>query len=124
MVASRLRYEERGNAKVASLVGDEPALQSEQDAVDLVGNVSFAGATGLLLEAGQLAPEFFDLKSGFAGAVLQKFINYRVKLAVLLPHEAEFEGAFGAFVSESHEGSNVAFLSDRGQALAWLASLL
>lgn len=122
LVADRLRFEEHAGEQVASLVGAELAVSTEQDAVDLIGNASFAGARGLLLEAGQLAPEFFDLTSGLAGAVLQKAINYRLKLAVLLPTAKERGGALSAFINESNEGNHVRFLSDRGAALDWLAS--
>src|SRR6187549_3674319 len=36
---------------------------------------------GLLIDESQLGPDFFDLRTGLAGEVLQKFTNYRVRLA-------------------------------------------
>ena len=42
------------------------------------------GAEGLILTENDLAPEFFDLRSGLAGELFQKFVNYRLRLAVVL----------------------------------------
>ena len=35
-----------------------------------------------MLDEKDLSPDFFDLKTGLAGQVLQKFVSYRTKLAV------------------------------------------
>src|SRR5580698_8133090 len=60
-----------------------PCLCKPQDAVDIIGNALHSGAGWVLLPAVRLADEFFDLTSGLAGDALQKFANYRVKLAIV-----------------------------------------
>lgn len=39
---------------------------------------------GLVVKEEDLSPIFFDLRSGVAGELLQKFVNYRVPLALVV----------------------------------------
>ena len=54
----------------------------------------------------------FDLRSGVAGEIAQKFVNYRLKLAIvgdLIDHLARSE-ALRAFVRESNRGRQLWFV--------------
>lgn len=104
-----------GGATVAELVAG--VVATERDATDLVGNASFAGVDGVLLRTDQLAPEFFDLSTGLAGAVLQKFATYRLWLLVVGPLPRRPSESMSAFMAESNRGSHVAFVPDRETAL-------
>ena len=120
MALGELRYEEVGDKRIAYVDGGGVAVADLQDAIDLVGNAAFAGADGVVLESDQLPPEFIDLSSGFAGEVLQKFVNYRVRLAVVGAPPARTSEALAAFMRESNAGSAVRFLPDHAAARAWL----
>lgn len=87
-------------------------VASEQDALDLIGEAMGAGADLVALPVGQLAPEFFTLRSGLAGAVAQKFVNYRIRLAVL-GDLVSGSDALADFVRESNRGDQLWFLPDR-----------
>ncbi len=115
----RLETFEVGDVTVAELVEGE--VTSERDAIDLVGNASFQGADVVLVAAHRLPEEFFDLSSGLAGAALQKFSNYRLRLVVVGEFEGRGSESLQAFIRESNRGGNVAFVSDREAALAWIA---
>jgi len=96
-------------------------VMNERDATDLVGNASFLAADYVLLTTSQLAPEFFDLSSGLAGVVTQKFANYRLGLVVIGPPPSVVSESFEAFMIESNRGSSLAFVPDREAALRRLA---
>ena len=49
---------------------------------------------GLLLSEGDLAPSFYDLKSGLAGELFQKFVSYRVPLALVVKEPAVYGERF------------------------------
>jgi hypothetical protein len=49
-------------------------IRSLGDISDALG--ACLGAEGLILTEGDLAPAFFDLRSGLAGELFQKFTNY------------------------------------------------
>jgi len=50
------------------------------DMLDLMAN---AHANAIILRREQFAPEFFDLKTGLAGEILQKFSTYDKRLAIV-----------------------------------------
>ena len=98
----------------------EGVISSERDATDVVGNASFLGADRVLLRAEQLAPEFYDLSSGLAGAVMQKFSTYRVGLIVVGYDSSAASDSLLALIRESNRGSTVWFVADTHTALSRL----
>lgn len=76
---------------------------------------------GLLLDEAHLAPEFFDLRSGLAGEVLQKFTNYRARLAIVVSDPAAYGSRFGELVYEHRTHSAVRFFDSEQAARRWLA---
>jgi len=59
------------------------SIRSFKDIPDAVG--SCIGAAGLILTEDDLSQEFFDLSTGLAGELFQKFINYKLRVAIVLP---------------------------------------
>ncbi|KAA6304392.1 hypothetical protein EZS27_043961, partial [termite gut metagenome] len=51
--------------------------------MDLLGNLYYQGFDKIVVQEKNITPEFFDLKSGMAGEILQKFSTYRVRLAIV-----------------------------------------
>ena len=47
-----------------------------QDALDIMVNAYYEGAESLILYEMNLGPEFFELRTGVAGEIMQKFANY------------------------------------------------
>ena len=76
---------------------------------------------GLVLDEKDLAAEFFDLRTGFAGEVLQKFTNYRARLAVLVADANAYGGRFSELVYEHRNHSAVRFFASAQLARQWLA---
>lgn len=94
---------------------------SERDATDLIGNATFSGASHLLVDAGRLSADFFDLSSGLAGAVVQKAANYRVCLVVIGYDASDASESLLALIRESNRGSTIWFVGDKDEALARIA---
>lgn len=115
-VEPNLEYTQLERFVVAELIGG--TVQTERDATDLVGNASFGGATHALLSADQLAPEFFDLSTGLAGAIMQKFATYRLVLVVSGFDASSASDSLRALMVESNRGSVAWFVADREEALA------
>lgn len=109
-----------GDARVATVALGGAVLAEVRDALDLVGTAAFSGVELIVLAVDQLAPEFFDLKSGLAGEVIQKFVNYRVRLAIVGEIGGDVSEALRAFIVESNRGRHVAFVTDLQSALAAL----
>lgn len=58
------------------------------------------GLDGLLLTEADLSPEFFRLGSGVAGEAFQKFTNYRLCVALVLPDFAAHGERFAELALE------------------------
>ena len=72
-----------GGLRVAVCAADGPVLARETDINDFIGEVWGLEAEWLALPVSRLSPDFFVLKTGLAGATTQKFVNYRIGLAII-----------------------------------------
>ncbi|TDC59673.1 DUF4180 domain-containing protein [Micromonospora sp. KC207] len=92
---------------------DGPLVATEQDALDLIG-AAFLSATVVAVPASRLSEEFFSLGTRFAGEVMQKFVNYRLRLAVIgdVSGHLAASPALRALVHESNRADHVWFLPD------------
>ncbi len=89
-------------------------IASEADGLDLIGTAAWQGATLVILPANRLSSDFFQLRTGLAGAITQKFVQYQVRLAVtgdISDHLGD-SNALRDFVRESNRGQNLWFLAD------------
>lgn len=93
---------------------DGPLLGSERDAADLVGETLGADARLIVIPVRRLSAGFFELRTRLAGEMLQKFVNYRRRVAILGDISAQVEGsdALRDFVRESNRGQWVWFVPD------------
>ena len=98
---------------------DEFLLGNERDTVDLIGFCGEHEATGILLYPINVSPDFFDLKTGFLGMVLQKFVNYHLKAALVLSREF-VRGRFKEFATESNRSNHFRTFCSREDAEKWL----
>ena len=94
-------------------------IRSRDDIADALAASIDRG--GLLLDESDIAAEFFDLKSGFAGDVLQKFTNYRARLAIVLFDESAHGSRFSELVYEHRTHPCVRFFESAQDARRWLA---
>lgn len=108
------------DARAAKVELGGALIASVRDALDIVGTAAFCGFELVVLEADQLTSEFFDLRSGLAGEIAQKFVNYRVRLAVVGDFAAFDSEALAAYIRESNRGGHVAFVGGEDAALATL----
>jgi hypothetical protein len=87
-------------------------------AAALEGSVS---PEGLVLSEEDLGPDFYDLKTGLAGELFQKVVNYRGRLAIVIRDPRAYGDRFGELAHEHRRHARVRFFDDRAQALQWLA---
>ncbi len=112
----RLRYMEYAAAGMP--------LNSEKDAVDLISGCFENKIHYIVLHAQALSDDFFKLRTGVAGMILQKFINYRVKVAVVLENDEKVKGKFKELLSESNKGSDFRTFFSTAEAERWFDSFI
>ncbi|SCL23101.1 protein of unknown function [Micromonospora pallida] len=105
--------QERAGVQVLVCDPDGPPLVTTQDALDLIG-AAFLGAEVVAVPASRLDDDFFALGTRFAGEVMQKFVNYRLRLVVLgdISRHLAASAALRALVHESNQADHVWFLPD------------
>jgi hypothetical protein len=107
--------EENGTG-LAQIESDELVIHSVQDALDLMANCGYQGADKIILHERNLTPAFFDLKTGVAGEILQKFSNYNVFLAIVGDF-AKYPGtSLRDFIYESNKTGRIYFVSTAEEA--------
>jgi len=74
----------------------------------------------IIVHEQNLGKDFFDLGSGLAGAILQKFSNYRVRLAVVGNFDRYESKRLQEFILESNQGRQVNFVKNVSEALETL----
>ena len=91
-------------------------IANDRDAVDAIAEAHYAHEADTVVVPVELLPaEFFQLSSGVAGAIVQKFVNYRMRLIVLgdvSAHEAA-STSFRDWVREANRGRELRFVPDQ-----------
>lgn len=91
----------------------DTAVMDERGAVDLISQAVYDhDASWVALEADLLGDEFFDLRTGRAGAITQKFVQYGVGFAVVgdLTDRLARSKPLRDWVRESNRGRSVLFV--------------
>ena len=98
-------------------------IEDASSALDLLATVRYeTDCDRMVIEKSAVAEAFFKLSTGLAGEVLQKFINYRMKLAIVGDFSVYTSKPLKDFIYESNSGRDIFFVATREEALLKLAS--
>lgn len=103
---------------IAELEKGKATISSAGDMLDIMGDIGYRGCSKLIVHAGDLSIDFFDLRTGLAGEVLQKFSNYRMRLFIVGDFSHLKSSSWRDFIRESNRGKTVNFLSSVDEAIA------
>lgn len=109
--------------KILFVPADGPLLDATT-VNDLLSDAWSAEADLVAVPIERLADGFLDLSTRIAGEVIQKFTNYRMRLAFIgdISARTETSRSLRDFVYESNKGQQVWFLNDRAALDARLAA--
>jgi hypothetical protein len=96
---------------IAEITSDAILLTQAQDALELAMNCSYQGADAIIVHESNVIPAFFDLRTGIAGEVLQKFSLYRIRLAIVGDFSKHTSNSLQAFITESNRTGFILFVS-------------
>lgn len=114
---------ERRGVPILVCAEDGPPIATAQDALDVMVG-AFSRADVVAVPAARLDERFFTLRTGLAGEVMQKFVNYRMRLAVVGDISAYVAAstALRDLVVESNRGGHVWFVADLDELDTHLAA--
>lgn len=110
-------------AGVHYLEGPPGKLMRKVEDANLVVEACFsARIRSALLYASNMTAGFFDLSSGEAGAILQKFRTYGIRVALVCPAgNVHFSSRFGELMAEENRLPHFRFFESVEAAREWLA---
>jgi len=95
------------------------AVKTPSDISDVIS--ACIGKYGLILTPDDLSPEFFDLRTGLAGELFQKCVNYRVRIAIIVPDPNAYGDRFSELAYEHQSHDVVRIVPSEDNARAWLS---
>ena len=115
---------EVGGRNIAVVSSNEILIGDVQSALDFMATVQYeADCNRIIINKSLLSESFFDLKTRLAGEILQKFINYRVKVAIIGDFSVYSSQSLKDFIYESNSGNDIFFLPTEQQAIEKLSML-
>ncbi len=93
-------------------------IQTESDALDAIGKAG--RSRRLLLTESDVSPDFFDLRTGLAGAVFQKFVTYGVLVAFVVEAPSRYGPRFVELAREHACHPQIRIATSRADAESWL----
>lgn len=80
----QIRVIKENNKEIAIVNSEHVLITDVQSALDFLATVDYeTGCDRMIINKSSICEEFFDLSTKIAGEILQKFINYRKKIAVV-----------------------------------------
>lgn len=108
----------KNKGQVIALISESTILINEtQDALDLMADCRYNGAESIIIQKENINPLFFDLKTGLAGEILQKFSNYRMRLAIVGDFKNYTSKSLRDFIFESNKTRRIIFVDTVDEAI-------
>ncbi|MEE4197886.1 MAG: DUF4180 domain-containing protein [Bacteroidales bacterium] len=110
-----------GKTRIAEISSDKVILKTTRDGLDLLGNLYYQDFEKVIIHKAHITPDFFDLKNGIAGEILQKFSNYWVRLAIVGDFSHPMSKSLRDFIYESNQRKQIVFVSSVAEGLKILS---
>ena len=111
-----IHIQQINNTPIAFILSGNVEINNVDQALDLLGNASHKGVYKIVLNASQITPLFFDLKTGIAGDILQKFSNYNMQLAIVGDFSRYESKSLADFIRESNKAGRIFFVNTMEEA--------
>lgn len=113
----KIQPHQSSNTKIAEVTANDILITKVDDVLNLMSDIYYQGYDAMILHETTITPAFFDLKTGIAGEILQKFSNYRMRLAIVGDFTTYKIKSFNDFVFESNKNRQINFVGSVEEAL-------
>lgn len=110
-------YVESEKSKIAIVRTNSIEFNEVGDVLDMMGNAHYNEAGSIIISKDSLPEEFFELKTGIAGEILQKFSNYGMKLAIVGDFGNLTSKSLRDFIYECNVKGSILFVSSEDEAV-------
>ena len=106
---------------VAVIQCQSPLITGAKSALDLMASIRYEHhVTSIAIDKAAFSEDFFVLSTGMAGEILQKFVTYQMKLAIIGDYSNYTSKPLRDFMYESNKGSHIFFVATRDEAMVKL----
>jgi hypothetical protein len=116
-----IEIHQQGGSKIAEVTAEGILINDAEDGLQLLADLYYQDTDKIILHEKNIISDFFDLKSGLAGELLQKFSNYKVYLVIVEAFDAYPGKSLKDFIYESNKGRQVNFVASVEEALKRLS---
>lgn len=108
---------------IAVVQNDSLIITDLQSALDFAMTIRYdTGASNLVIPKECVTKDFFALSTKLAGDILQKYVNYGIKLAIIGDFSGYTSKALHDFIYESNKGKDFFFVPDVEEAIKKMES--
>jgi hypothetical protein len=101
----------------AEIIPGSELIAGPDDILDSMAEARFNGSDRMIIHEKSFHPDFFELKTKVAGEILQKFSNYRMRLAIIGDLSRFKSKSLNEFIRESNRTGIISFVGSLDQAL-------
>jgi hypothetical protein len=113
-------FEKEGNSYLEFIRTDTP-ISCDQDVLDNLISVCWENEKDKAMLTENCFDEgFYRLRTGIAGGILQKLLNYHIKTALIISDVKLVRGKFEDFILEANKGGNFRVFDNKEEAQQWL----
>lgn len=114
---------ERNNKKVAIVDSEELLITDVASALELIMTVKYeTGCENIAINKDAIIDQFYILSTCLAGEILQKFINYGIRIAIYGDFSKYESKSLRDFIYECNKGKHIYFQPDVSLAIERLSS--
>lgn len=113
------------NRDIAVIYSENVQLSCVQTTLDFMMTIYYdTGHRALIINKEAIIEEFFDLSSRIAGDILQKFVNYQFKLAIVGDFSMYSSQALKDFIYECNRGREICFVNSLDEAYNKMSKMI
>lgn len=112
---------EKNNQTIVVVTSAEPPIATGKDAIRLIEACIEHNAGLLAVHAEALSEDFFKLRTGVAGEILQKFVNFSLRAAIVAADGSLIKGRMKELLAEFNRGNAFRVFATQAEAENWLA---
>lgn len=109
-------------SNIAELTGAGVQIATVEAGSSLAAEIYYGGYDAVILKEEQITPDFFDLKTRVAGEILQKFSNFRLRVAIVGNFNKYPSTSLSRFIRESNRQKQINFVASVGEAVEVLSA--
>jgi hypothetical protein len=112
----KIEISEINGNKITEIISDKILIRKTQDALDIMAESNYRSSWKIIMYEKNIISDFFDLKTGIAGEILQKFSTYNVQLAIVGDFTKYPGNSLKDFIFESNRLGRINFVNSTSEA--------